>query len=166
MVHVPPVWVLLLAISCSSPHPPRAVSPRPIATADAAIAADAADADPAGRQLAAWLALFNDARRDELAAFRDRTFSAELLFPGGTSHTENASPVPDLVRPGTSADLLALYDYGNASAGLFVFPGVAGLTPRTFANPRRRSADPGPGRALSRLPSGTSRQVTERKGHE
>ncbi|HSR96036.1 MAG TPA: hypothetical protein VLM79_03145 [Kofleriaceae bacterium] len=70
MVRVPPVWVLLLAMSCASPDPLPAVSPRPVATADAAIAADAADADPAGRQLAAWLALFNDAKRDELAAFR------------------------------------------------------------------------------------------------
>jgi CubicO group peptidase (beta-lactamase class C family) len=83
MVRVPSGWLLLLAISCSSPDPPPAVSPRAIATSDAAIAADAADADPAGRQLATWLALFNDAKRDELAAFRDRTFSAELLK---TSH--------------------------------------------------------------------------------
>ena len=48
------------------------------APAVAANAANAADEGPAARQLAAWLAVFNDGKRDELAAFRERVFLPEI----------------------------------------------------------------------------------------
>ncbi|HEY0991009.1 MAG TPA: FG-GAP-like repeat-containing protein [Kofleriaceae bacterium] len=87
-----------------------------------------------------------DGKTDLLALYDYGNTSAGLfVFPGVASHTENASlpyriwfvPGPnafDVRRAKVSAgdfngdqkaDLLALYDYGNTSAGLFVFPGVA-----------------------------------------
>jgi len=90
-----------------------------------------------------------DGKTDLLALYDYGDTSAGLfVFPGVASHTENASlpyliwfvPGPnafDVRRAKVSAgdfdgdgkgDLLALYDYGSASAGLFVFPGVTSKT--------------------------------------
>lgn len=42
------------------------------------VAADAADADVAGRRFTAWLAMLNDGKRDEIIAFRERELTEEL----------------------------------------------------------------------------------------
>src|SRR5262249_55590506 len=87
-----------------------------------------------------------DGKTDVLVLYDYGNASAGLfVFPGAASHTENASlpyriwftPGPNAFDVGRTritagdfngdgkADVLALYDYGNGSAGLFGFPGVA-----------------------------------------
>src|SRR3954466_15104056 len=80
MLRIAPVALILFGMSCSSRDgaPPVAPTPPVVAVADAAVAADAADGEVAGRRLTAWLAMLNDGTRDEIIAFREREIAEEL----------------------------------------------------------------------------------------
>lgn len=80
MLRIAPVALVLFGMSCSSRGgaPPVATAPPPVAIADAAAAADATDADIAGRRLTAWLSTFNDGTREQILAFRERELAEEM----------------------------------------------------------------------------------------
>ncbi|HEX3477587.1 MAG TPA: FG-GAP-like repeat-containing protein [Kofleriaceae bacterium] len=105
-----------------------------------------------------------DGKTDVLMVYNYGNASAGLfVFPGAASHAENASvpyrvwftPGPNAFDVGRmritagdfdgdgKADVLVLYDYGNASAGVFVIPGVASHVENS-TQPYRVWFTPGP----------------------
>jgi hypothetical protein len=114
-----------------------------------------------------------DGKADLLALYDYGSASAGLfVFPGTTGKVDGSSVPYRVWNPGPGsfdvgraritagdfdhngkADVMALYDYGSGSAGLFVFPGTTGKVDGA-SNPYR-VWNPGPGSfdgRLSRVP--------------